>query len=83
MTGPDRVVGLDVNEAMLAVARRQRADVTWREAAAEALPFVDWHRGERSWCDVVAAGDIQVHGAGPLVRALPTWNLHHPVIAAP
>jgi hypothetical protein len=50
---------------------------------ARSLPFVDWHRGERSWCDVVAAGDIQVHGAGPLVRALPTWNLHHPVIAAP
>jgi ubiquinone/menaquinone biosynthesis C-methylase UbiE len=41
VTGPDRVVGLDVNEAMLAVARRQRADVTWREAAAEALPFDD------------------------------------------
>src|SRR5262245_18402472 len=33
------VVGLDLNEAMLAVARRIRPDLTWRQGSAEALPF--------------------------------------------
>ncbi|HWM85919.1 MAG TPA: methyltransferase domain-containing protein [Kofleriaceae bacterium] len=35
------VVGLDLNPAMLAVARRVRPDIEWREGAAEALPFED------------------------------------------
>jgi ubiquinone/menaquinone biosynthesis C-methylase UbiE len=35
------VVGLDVNEGMLAVARRQAPDVEWRAARAEAMPFPD------------------------------------------
>ncbi|MCO5100757.1 MAG: methyltransferase domain-containing protein [Burkholderiaceae bacterium] len=35
------VVGLDANGEMLAVARRKRADVEWREGRAEALPFPD------------------------------------------
>lgn len=35
------VTGLDVNPGMLAVARRHAADVDWREARAEALPFED------------------------------------------
>jgi len=34
-----RVVGLDVNEGMLAVARRKLPHVEWRQAAAESLPF--------------------------------------------
>lgn len=34
-----RVTGLDVNEGMLAVARRHAADVEWRKGRAEALPF--------------------------------------------
>jgi SAM-dependent methyltransferase len=34
-------VGLDVNEGMLAVARRQAPDIEWRAARAEALPFAD------------------------------------------
>ena len=33
------VTGLDLNEAMLAVARRIRPDLTWRQGDAAALPF--------------------------------------------
>jgi SAM-dependent methyltransferase len=33
------VVGLDMNPAMLAVAHRAGANIEWREARAEALPF--------------------------------------------
>ena len=36
-----RVVGLDANPQMLAVARRQRAPVEWVEGRAEQLPFDD------------------------------------------
>jgi ubiquinone/menaquinone biosynthesis C-methylase UbiE len=32
-------VGLDVNEGMLAVARRTSPDIVWRQGKAEALPF--------------------------------------------
>jgi ubiquinone/menaquinone biosynthesis C-methylase UbiE len=35
------VVGLDLNEAMLTVARRLRPDLDWRQGTAEALPFAD------------------------------------------
>jgi ubiquinone/menaquinone biosynthesis C-methylase UbiE len=35
------VVGMDVNEAMLDVARRLRPEVTWRHGDARALPFGD------------------------------------------
>jgi SAM-dependent methyltransferase len=35
------VVGLDVNEGMLAVARRVAPDIEWRAGPAEALPFPD------------------------------------------
>jgi len=35
------VTGMDVNEAMLAVARRLRPDLTWRVGDAAALPFED------------------------------------------
>jgi len=34
-----RVVGLDVNPVMLAVARRQAPEIAWHEGRAEALPF--------------------------------------------
>jgi SAM-dependent methyltransferase len=36
-----RVTGLDLNEAMLAVARRLRADIDWRQGDAAKLPFED------------------------------------------
>lgn len=36
-----RVVGVDLNPAMLAVARRLRPDVEWRQADAAELPFAD------------------------------------------
>jgi SAM-dependent methyltransferase len=40
--GPEgRVVGLDPNEQMLAVARRKPGGVTWQSGRAEALPFDD------------------------------------------
>lgn len=35
------VVGLDVNEGMLAVARRKAPGMMWRQGVAEALPFDD------------------------------------------
>ena len=35
------VVGLDLNEAMLTVARRTRPDLDWRQGDAAALPFAD------------------------------------------
>ncbi len=37
----ERVVGLDLNDAMLAVARRLRPDVRWQQGDAGALPFPD------------------------------------------
>jgi ubiquinone/menaquinone biosynthesis C-methylase UbiE len=41
-TGPaGRVVGLDLNEAMLTVARRIRPDLDWRQGDAASLPFPD------------------------------------------
>jgi SAM-dependent methyltransferase len=36
-----RVTGLDLNEAMLAVARRLRAEIDWRHGDAGKLPFED------------------------------------------
>ena len=35
------VLGLDANPEMLAVARRKRADIEWRDGRAESLPFAD------------------------------------------
>lgn len=43
-TAADRgatVTGLDLNKAMLTVARRLRPDLTWRQGDAAALPFPD------------------------------------------
>lgn len=38
--GPDgSVVGVDINDGMLAVARQKAPDITWEVAPAEALPF--------------------------------------------
>lgn len=39
--GESTVVGLDLNEAMLAVARRLRPDLEWRQGDVAALPFPD------------------------------------------
>ena len=39
MGGRGRVVGLDLNEGMLAVAGRLRPDIEWRQGDAAALPF--------------------------------------------
>jgi ubiquinone/menaquinone biosynthesis C-methylase UbiE len=39
LAGAGRVVGVDLNEAMLAVAHRVRPDLEWRQLDAEALPF--------------------------------------------
>jgi SAM-dependent methyltransferase len=40
-TGAASVVGVDLNEAMLTVARRVRPDLDWRRADVAALPFAD------------------------------------------
>jgi ubiquinone/menaquinone biosynthesis C-methylase UbiE len=37
--GAGQVVGVDLNDAMLTVARRVRPDLEWRQGNAEALPF--------------------------------------------
>jgi ubiquinone/menaquinone biosynthesis C-methylase UbiE len=39
--GQGRVVGLDLNESMLDVARRVRPDIEWRQGDAARLPFAD------------------------------------------
>ena len=39
--GRGRVVGLDLNEAMLDVARRVRPEIEWRQGDAASLPFAD------------------------------------------
>ncbi len=39
--GEGKVVGLDPNEEMLAVARRKSANVEWMEGRAESIPFPD------------------------------------------
>ncbi len=39
--GTGSITGVDINEGMLAVARRATEPVTWRHAAAERLPFPD------------------------------------------
>ena len=42
LVGPGgTVVGVDLNEAMLTVARRVRPDIEWRQGDAAALPFAD------------------------------------------
>ncbi|MGY1690967.1 class I SAM-dependent methyltransferase [Geodermatophilus sp. SYSU D01105] len=41
LAGNGRVVGLDLNEAMLTVARRVRPDLEWRQGDVAALPFPD------------------------------------------
>ena len=38
---PTQVVGLDCNDGMLAVARRQAPDIEWQLGVAESLPFAD------------------------------------------
>ncbi|OBF59293.1 HxlR family transcriptional regulator [Mycobacterium sp. 852002-50816_SCH5313054-b] len=45
---------------------------------ASSRAFVDWHRGARTWRDVLRTGEITVGGLQRLRRALPTWNLHVP-----
>ena len=47
---------------------------------AGSLAFVDWHRGERSWRDVLRSGDIRLTGPTWLRRSFPTWNRHEPVV---
>ena len=47
---------------------------------AGSLAFVDWHRGERSWRDVLRSGDVTITGPTWLRRSFPTWNSHHPVV---
>ena len=48
---------------------------------ARSLAFVDWHRGQRSWRDVLRSGDITLTGPPWLRRSFPTWNLHTPVVS--
>ena len=50
------------------------------DVRAESLAFVDWHRGVLSWSAAVRAGRINVSGRRDLIRALPSWNLHEPVL---
>lgn len=47
---------------------------------AESPAFVDWHRGRIRWIDATRDGRIRVTGRRAVARALPTWNLHDPVL---
>lgn len=47
---------------------------------AKSQAFVDWHRGVRSWREIVRTGDVSTSGPTRLHRAFPTWNLHAPVV---
>ena len=49
---------------------------------ARSLPFVDWHRGCRTWRDVLRSGDVKLTGPTWLRRSFPSWNRHMPVVAA-
>lgn len=55
-----------------------QADLT---VEARSRAFVDWHRGVRSWRDVLHTGDITISGPPRLRRAFPTWNLRTPEVA--
>jgi DNA-binding HxlR family transcriptional regulator len=46
------------------------------DVVADSAAFVDWHRGARTWFDVLRSGDVVVTGARDVARALPTWNTH-------
>ena len=46
------------------------------DVVADSAAFVDWHRGARSWTNVLRSGDVVVNGARDVARALPTWNTH-------
>jgi DNA-binding HxlR family transcriptional regulator len=48
---------------------------------ARSLPFVDWHRGRRTWQALLRSGDVRLTGPVWLRRSFPTWNQRHPVIA--
>lgn len=50
----------------------------WVTAAS--LPFVNWHRGRLPWSRALRDGSITTSGPRRLARALPTWNLHQPVL---
>jgi DNA-binding HxlR family transcriptional regulator len=50
---------------------------------AESQAFVDWHRGAADWAPLVRSGRVAVSGPLSLVRALPTWNLHRPILTGP
>lgn len=54
-----------------------RPDLT---VEARSQAFVDWHRGARTWRDVLRTGDVTISGPQRLRRAFPTWNLHAPVV---
>ena len=47
---------------------------------AGSLAFVDWHRGERSWRDVLRSGEVRLTGPTWLRRSFPTWNRHELVV---
>jgi DNA-binding HxlR family transcriptional regulator len=46
------------------------------DVVANSAAFVDWHRGARSWADVLRSGDVVVTGARDVARVLPRWNTH-------
>lgn len=46
---------------------------------AHSAPFCEWHRGVRSWASARRAG-VDLLGPRHLVRAIPAWNTHRPVL---
>ena len=54
------------------------ADVTSEQSDPGSRAFVDWHRGARTWRDVLRTGEITISGPQRLRRGFPMWNLHEP-----
>ena len=47
---------------------------------ARSVAFTQWHLGKLRWGAAVRSGEIVAEGPRWLLRALPTWNLHRPVL---
>jgi SAM-dependent methyltransferase len=70
--GADRVTALDINEGMLAMARRLRPDIDWRQGDAQRLPFDD------SAFDIVASQFGLMFFPDPVAALCEMWRVLAP-----
>lgn len=77
------------NRCYWLLVEHQEAELCYSEPGGEvdlavsavSTAFVDWHRGARSWTDVIRSGEIEVVGDRRLAGTLPSWNLREPQLA--